>query len=267
MTVRPSQHRALISEGDGRAIALTEVAALFIVVSRQSATPAGGHDQIFPAISVQIIPTQARSQPAQAAAQDAAPPAPQQAKAPPAPVAPVSTGNGKGRMLSPVVRRLAADNNLDLASISGTGGGGRVMREDVLAAIAAGPTRPAGKPAPQTTAAPTAGEREEVLPLSRIRIVTAERMVESRRTSAHVWTSIEVDLEKIEQVRQKHKAAFRKAAHERIRLSDLVVRERAFGNNRQCRSCQGSAPSSGGTTEGAAAARTRQRSILGRGHA
>jgi 2-oxoglutarate dehydrogenase E2 component (dihydrolipoamide succinyltransferase) len=81
----------------------------------------------------------------------------------------------------------------------------------VLAAIAAGPARPAGKPASQTTAAPTAGEREEVLPLSRIRIVTAERMVESRRTSAHVWTSIEVDLEKIEQVRQKHKAAFRKA--------------------------------------------------------
>jgi 2-oxoglutarate dehydrogenase E2 component (dihydrolipoamide succinyltransferase) len=42
-------------------------------------------------------------------------------------------------------------------------------------------------------------------------MITAERMVESRRTAAHVWTSIEVDLERIEQVRQKHKAAFRKA--------------------------------------------------------
>jgi 2-oxoglutarate dehydrogenase E2 component (dihydrolipoamide succinyltransferase) len=67
----------------------------------------------------------------------------------------------------------------------------------------------APQPVSQQAAAPTAGDREEVVPLSRIRIVTAERMVESRRTSAHVWTSIEVDLERIEQVRQKHKAAFR----------------------------------------------------------
>jgi 2-oxoglutarate dehydrogenase E2 component (dihydrolipoamide succinyltransferase) len=48
------------------------------------------------------------------------------------------------------------------------------------------------------------------VPLSRIRLVTAERMVESKRITPHVWTSIEVDLERIEQVRQKHKAAFRK---------------------------------------------------------
>ncbi len=49
---------------------------------------------------------------------------------------PATAGNGKGRMLSPVVRRLAAENNLDLARISGSGGGGRIMREDVLAALA-----------------------------------------------------------------------------------------------------------------------------------
>ncbi len=47
--------------------------------------------------------------------------------------------------------------------------------------------------------------------MSRVRLVTAERMVESRRTSAHVWTSIEVDLEAVEKVRQAHKAAYRKA--------------------------------------------------------
>jgi 2-oxoglutarate dehydrogenase E2 component (dihydrolipoamide succinyltransferase) len=55
------------------------------------------------------------------------------------------------------------------------------------------------------------GARDEVVPLSRIRQITAERMIESRRTSAHVWTSIEVDLERIEKIRQKHKAAFRQA--------------------------------------------------------
>ena len=71
---------------------------------------------------------------------------------------------------------------------------------------AAVPAQPAAARAP----API-GDRDEVVPLSRVRLVTAERMVESRRTSAHVWTSIEVDLERIEQLRQKHKAAYRKA--------------------------------------------------------
>ena len=155
-------------------------------------------------------------------------PAPQQAAA--APVAgrtpagapaggrtPAAAGNGKGRILSPVVRRLVAENNLDLAGITGTGGGGRIMREDVLAALSAVPKQKAAAPtaAPATTtarpAAAPADSRDEVVPMSRVRLVTAERMVESRRTSAHVWTSIEADLEAVEQVRQKHKAAYRKA--------------------------------------------------------
>jgi 2-oxoglutarate dehydrogenase E2 component (dihydrolipoamide succinyltransferase) len=166
----------------------------------------------------------------------AAVPRQQPAPAQPAPVqpaaVPANAGNGKGRLLSPVVRRLASDNNLDLARIRGTGGGGRIMREDVLAALAASPaaeTLPAAaaqpaaaqsaaaqpaaaRPAPAGRAPqPLAGDRDEVLEMSRVRLVTAERMVESRRTSAHVWTSIEVDLEAVEQVRQRHKAAFRQA--------------------------------------------------------
>src|SRR5207244_2824390 len=101
-----------------------------------------------------------------------------------------------------------------------------VMREDVEAAIASGSaataapeTAPAAaKAAPAaavsakaapTTAAPVAGPREEVVPLSRTRLVIAERMIESRRTAAHVWTSIEVDLERVEQVRQKHRNKFK----------------------------------------------------------
>jgi 2-oxoglutarate dehydrogenase E2 component (dihydrolipoamide succinyltransferase) len=132
-----------------------------------------------------------------------------------------------------VVRRLAAENNLDLSRIAGTGGGGRIMREDVLAALAAGPpaavatarqaTPGAAQAAPQAAQAPapqapapkaaqvSADGRDETVAMSRVRLVTAERMTESRRTSAHVWTSIEVDLEAVEQVRQKHKAAYRKA--------------------------------------------------------
>ncbi len=55
-----------------------------------------------------------------------------------------------------------------------------------------------------------AGDREETVPLSRIRLVTAQRMLASRQTSPHVWTSVEVDLERVEQIRQQRKAQFRK---------------------------------------------------------
>jgi pyruvate dehydrogenase E2 component (dihydrolipoamide acetyltransferase) len=135
--------------------------------------------------------------------------------------APTHPGNGKGRLLSPVVRRLAAENDLDLSTVSGSGAGGRITRDDVVAAIAArsapvAPARvtpsaaPIGAPPSAPVAAAPAGDREEVVPLSRIRLVTAERMLQSRQISPHVWTSVEVDVERIEQVRRRHNYQFQK---------------------------------------------------------
>ncbi|MDG5486696.1 2-oxoglutarate dehydrogenase, E2 component, dihydrolipoamide succinyltransferase [Mycolicibacterium gadium] len=159
--------------------------------------------------------------PALVAATAAAAPAPAAAPAAvrPGPAAP--SGNGS-RLLSPVVRKLAAEHNIDLSAVAGSGGAGRIMREDVLAAIAAGktaaPAAPAaGKAAASAAAADgkaaapaTVDSQAEVVPLSRIRTITAERMLQSRQTSPHVWTSVEVDLERIEQIRQKHKERFKK---------------------------------------------------------
>lgn len=138
----------------------------------------------------------------------AAAPATAPAAARPGPAVP--GGNGS-RLLSPVVRKLAAENELDLSRVSGSGVGGRIMREDVLAAIASGSAvaAPVAPATPPSAAAPVGGDREEVVQLSRIRLVTAERMLESRQTSPHVWTSVEVDLERIEQIRQKHKERFK----------------------------------------------------------
>jgi 2-oxoglutarate dehydrogenase E2 component (dihydrolipoamide succinyltransferase) len=136
---------------------------------------------------------------------------------------PGTRNGGRGGPLSPVVRRLAAEHQLDLSTIDGSGGGGRIMREDVLAALAdtarVPVVPPAGKatvPAASPTApasAPVAAHAlpgDEVVLLSRIRLITAERMVASKQLAPHVWTSVEVDLEAIEQVRQKHKERFRK---------------------------------------------------------
>jgi len=136
-----------------------------------------------------------------------------------------------------MVRRLAAESGIDLAAVPGSGGGGRIMREDMERAIAAraaappaaapppaaptvpavapsapaaSPPAPVPQPAPARAAAVTADDREETVPLSRIRLVTAQRMLASRQTSPHVWTSVEVDLERVEQIRQQRKAQFRK---------------------------------------------------------
>jgi pyruvate dehydrogenase E2 component (dihydrolipoyllysine-residue acetyltransferase) len=152
------------------------------------------------------------------------------------PAAVASAGNGQsGVALSPVVRRLAAEKGLDLAAISGSGAGGRIRREDVERAIAAQPTAVAPSPAsaaaaaapavaapPATVSAPapaaaaqkppaSVSPGDEVVKLSRMRLITADLMVKSLRTSAHVWTSVEVDFENVEQVRQRHRAQFKKS--------------------------------------------------------
>ena len=141
-------------------------------------------------------------------------------------------GNGQpGVLLSPVVRRMAAEKGIDLTAIAGSGAGGRIRREDVEQAIAAQPaaaappaavaappatvSAPATAPAlPPAVAAPkpaaSVSPGDEVVKLSRMRLITADLMVKSLKTSAHVWTSVEVDFEHVEQVRQRHREQFKK---------------------------------------------------------
>ena len=121
---------------------------------------------------------------------------------------------------SPVVRKIAAEHQLNIREIPGTGIGGRVTKQDILGHIEA---RPALAPAPPEAppvvepavatpaakpAAPAAGPRVQVVPMSPIRKKTAEHMLLSRRTSAHVSTVFEIDFTRIDQLRQKHRAAF-----------------------------------------------------------
>ena len=131
--------------------------------------------------------------------------------------APVSRDGAGGRLLSPLVRRLAAEHNIDVSSVAGTGVGGRIRREDITNAIAAGPTvaaAPAAATAP-TAAAPRATKaateaRDEVVPLSRMRLILADTLKASQTLAASVWTSVEVDFDNIERVRTEYKARFKK---------------------------------------------------------
>lgn len=130
--------------------------------------------------------------------------------------APVTRDAAGGRMLSPLVRKLAAEHGIDVTTVAGTGVGGRIRREDITNAIAAGPTVPAAPAAAApTAAAPRASkagtdDRDEVVPLSRMRLILADTLKTSQTLAASVWTSVEVDFDKVERVRAEYKARFKK---------------------------------------------------------
>ena len=141
-------------------------------------------------------------------------------------------------VLSPVVRKLIAENNLNAASITGTGPGGRITRDDVLAAISRGgattaapaPTAAASAPAPsapQRAAAPkvVAGARDEVVALSKIRQATGAHMVASKAISPHVLSVVEVDYANVDVTRLRVKEEFK--AQEGFSLTYLPFIARA----------------------------------------
>ena len=113
--------------------------------------------------------------------------------------------------LSPVVRKLASENNVDLEQVTGTGSGGRITRKDIESFITSGSKtvqKPKEVPSQQKEkqaqpAKPSSGE------ISRLRRRIAENMVMSKQTSAHVMTSVEVDYENVEILRSKHKKSFK----------------------------------------------------------
>ena len=135
-----------------------------------------------------------------------------QASAAPAPAASATGSASTSTVLSPVVRKLIAENNLNVAAITGTGPGGRITRDDVLAAISRGGviSAPAAAPgsaltasAPQRAAVPmaVAGARDEVVALSKIRQLTGAHMVASKTISPHVLSVVEVDYANVDVTR------------------------------------------------------------------
>ena len=142
-----------------------------------------------------------------------------------APVAPVS--QPQDAYVTPIVRKLANDLGVNLASVRGTGIGGRIRKEDVEAAapksavtaVASTPVATATPSAPRPSAAVASPLRGTTVTMSRLRKVIAARMVESLQVSAQLTTVIEVDVTKIARLRDRSKATFE--AREGVKLSFL----------------------------------------------
>ena len=118
--------------------------------------------------------------------------------------------NTKNLKLSPVVRRLASENNIDLNNVVGTGQNGRIKREDIENYISLGNQDSAtSTKSEDSIKKETTKSADTNKSISRLRKRIAENMVLSKQTSAHVMTSVEVDYENVETVRSKQKAKFK----------------------------------------------------------
>ncbi|MFJ5215052.1 2-oxoglutarate dehydrogenase, E2 component, dihydrolipoamide succinyltransferase [Streptomyces sp. NPDC088354] len=215
-----------------------EVGAKLAVIGAAGAAPAAAPAPAAPAPApAAAAPAPAPvAPPAPAPAPAPAPVAPAPAPAPvaaPAPVTPApapaaapsaTAPTDEGAYVTPLVRKLAAENGVDLASVKGTGVGGRIRKQDVLAAAeaakaaAAAPTAPAPA-AGVTVPAAAAALRGQTVKMSRIRKVIADNMMKALHSQAQLSTVVEVDVTKIMKLRARAKESF--LAREGVKLSPM----------------------------------------------
>jgi pyruvate dehydrogenase E2 component (dihydrolipoamide acetyltransferase) len=252
----PSPSAGVLKEikvGEGQTVPIQTIVGIIDAAGSAAATPA-------PAPAKTAAPA-----PATAKVPAPAPPAPAAPKpAAPAPFAtPVasgpasSTSTGERIHSSPLVRRMAKEHGIDLSTVAGTGAGGRISKQDIEAAIAAGgapaaapaysASAPASRPAPPPPATGTSGgqmhvaletavPREkmyfgnyEVLPMSAMRQRIAEHMVASKRVSAHVYSVDEIDMTKVAALRAKSKDEFEKRYETKLTFMPFFVKAAVAG--------------------------------------
>ena len=126
-----------------------------------------------------------------------------------------ATSAGVGRRIrsSPLVRRIAKENRIDLSRVHGSGPGGRISKEDILRYLrergpgSASSAAPAQRSEPVQMTAPAA-LREELVPMTRMRAIIAERMVESMRIAPHVHSVYKIDMTRIARLRARAREGF-----------------------------------------------------------
>lgn len=166
----------------------------------------------------------------------AAVPTPAAAPTPtPAPAAAVPAGPRKGRVFaSPLAKKLAAEKGIDLAQVSGSGPDGRVTRKDIdtfvppkaAPAVAAAPAPAAAPAAPAPAAAAPAGTFTDI-PISNIRKVIAQRLMQSKQTIPHYYLSVDVNMDQVLELRKELNAEV-KAQNIKLSVNDFIIKASAL---------------------------------------
>jgi pyruvate dehydrogenase E2 component (dihydrolipoamide acetyltransferase) len=185
----------------------------------------------------------AAAAPPKASAPAAAPPV-KTAAAPPPPAAPVELHaaaepareeEDDHARSSPLVRKIAREHNVNLSQVSGTGMGGRITKQDIMTflerpepsgvpARASAPAASSPAPSPRPATPAPAAIPGDLVAMTQMRKIIAQRMIESRRTSAHVHAMFEVDITRIVQLRNKTKSAFEQRHGARLTFMPFFVR-------------------------------------------
>ncbi|CAK6953842.1 dihydrolipoyllysine-residue acetyltransferase component of pyruvate dehydrogenase complex%2C [Scomber scombrus] len=153
----------------------------------------------------------------------------------PAPAAAAPAGPRKGRVfISPLAKKLAAEKGIDLAQVSGSGPDGRITKKDiesfvpskVAPAVAAAPTPAAAAPAPAAAAAAPAGTFTDI-PISNIRKVIAQRLMQSKQTIPHYYLSVDVNMDQVLELRKELNAEV-KAQNIKLSVNDFIIKASAL---------------------------------------
>ena len=161
-----------------------------------------------------------------AAAAPATTPAPAKPAAPAPAAAAAST---EGLRSSPLVRKIASENNVDLSTVPGTGASGRITKQDITAhleGVGAKATPAATAPAAAKPVAPATPQPQpgELVPLSKMRSIIAKRMLESKATSPHVHTVFKVDMTRIVKLREKEKNKYEQRNGVKLTYMPFITR-------------------------------------------
>jgi 2-oxoglutarate dehydrogenase E2 component (dihydrolipoamide succinyltransferase) len=156
---------------------------------------------------------------------------------PPSGLRPPSSGNGNSledrlrTKSSPLVRRMAAEHNVDISGLQGSGIAGRVTKKDLAAYLESGGAKAAPRPSMHAPAGvdfhgptPEAWRGDDVEPMSKMRRLTSEHMVASRRTNAHVTSFFEIDLTRVARIRQKMRADFERQTGQKLTYLPFILK-------------------------------------------
>jgi pyruvate dehydrogenase E2 component (dihydrolipoamide acetyltransferase) len=178
-------------------------------------------------------PAPAPAPPAKEEKQEERKPAAAAAPAPPASAAPVQESADEEARSSPLVRKIAREHGVSLSQVSGTGLGGRITKQDIMAFVERKSSAPAAASAPASQSAVASAPSRppapaaypgDLVPMTNMRKIIAQRMIESRRTSAHVHCMYEVDFTRIVTLRAKQKTAFEQRHGVRLTFMPFFVR-------------------------------------------
>jgi 2-oxoglutarate dehydrogenase E2 component (dihydrolipoamide succinyltransferase) len=140
---------------------------------------------------------------------------------------------GEGQRSSPLVRKIAKENNVDLSTVPATGASGRITKQDILGHLEGGAPK-AAAPAQQIASAPATSapakaaapqpQPGELVPMTKMRAIIAKRMVESKATSAHVHTVFKVDMTRIVRLREKEKNKYEQRNGVKLTYMPFITR-------------------------------------------